>query len=78
MVTHKCMICGEYENPEAPGVYDTQWICDDCIEELRLLMGRCPYCMAKGIRKHKINTYYGKKYYCDKCGRKTPTEERDG
>lgn len=75
MIAHKCMICGKYDNPDAPGFYDTQWVCDECIEGLRLLMGRCPECGAKGIRDYPIDTYYGPMYYCGKCGQQTPREE---
>ena len=59
MIAHRCVICRKYDNPEAPGFYDETWICDECIGDLRRLMGRCLNCGQRTTTR-----------YCRKCREK--------
>ena len=38
-ITRKCCICGEQEEPRARAYSKDTWLCPDCCDKLRNLMG---------------------------------------
>lgn len=40
MIQHRCRYCGAWECPNAPveGVYNTEWVCDECASILAVII----------------------------------------
>lgn len=48
VVTHVCAICGGNEYPEAEVATRDFWICDDCLDTLRVLVKKAEPQIGKG------------------------------
>ena len=72
-IARKCIICGKVNDSEAEIIQTGQWVCDECVSEIRLLMGRCPVCSSKEL--HPITSYWGEMWYCCNCGTQTPRKD---